>query len=58
MVLTERFLGNHRLSLAVTEVAGRRADDLRDFVAVLKLDAIDLNDSLGLAKERLSQGLN
>ncbi len=50
MPLVERFLREQGMSLAVTKVARRRADQLCDFVGVLKLGAIDLDAGARVSK--------
>ena len=47
--------GQHRFGLAVTEVAGRRANQLRDFVIGLVVSAVDLDHALGVAVEHLGE---
>ena len=58
MVLAEHLLAEQRVRLAVAEVAGRRADQLGDLVAVLELGAVDLNDSAWVLHQRLSRRLH
>ena len=47
----EVLLREHRRSLAVTEISWRRTDQLRDFVRVLKLSAVDLHDAIRISEE-------
>ena len=42
----------------MTEVAGRRADQLRNLVAVLKLAAIDLRQTAPVSEQRLGRCLD
>ena len=56
--LVQRFLGQQRMRLAVSQVSWRRADQLRDFVRVLKLGAIDLDAGAGVAEQGLGHGLD
>ena len=42
----------------MTEVAGRRTDELGDLVAVLKLGAVDLKASPRVTEQRLRYRLN
>jgi hypothetical protein len=44
------FLSDKRLSLAVTEIAGRRANELGDLVAVLKLRRVSLHHGTHVAE--------
>src|SRR5215471_13462613 len=46
------------MRFAVSQVSGRRADQLGDLVAVLKLGAIDLDYCLGIVQKGLSRGLD
>ena len=45
MILVQHFLAQQRMRLAMAQISGRRADQLGDFVAVLELGAIDLDDA-------------
>src|ERR1700720_4358591 len=55
MVLIENFLGEHRMRLAMTEIPGRRPDEFGDFMTMLKLAAVDLNDSAWIAEKCLGR---
>ena len=48
--LVERFLRQQRMRLPVSQVSRRRADQLRNFVRVLELRAIDLDAGAGVPK--------
>ena len=50
MPLVERFLREQRMSLAVTEITGRRANQFGDFVRVLKLGTINFDTGARIAK--------
>ena len=49
VILVERFLAEHGVGFAVSQVSGRGTDQLGDLVAVLELGAIDLNDRARVA---------
>jgi hypothetical protein len=53
MILRERFLRDQRMRLAVSQITWGRANQLRDFVRVLELRAIDLNDRARISKQDL-----
>lgn len=46
------------MRLAMAEVSGRRADQLGDLVAVLKLCAVDLDDRAAIAYETFRRGFD
>ena len=49
----QRFPAQSRTGFAVSEISGRRADQLGNFVALLELTpAIDLEDCVRIAQER------
>ena len=56
--LIQCLLRECRMGLAMTEVAGRRTDELGDLVAVLKLGAVDLKASPRVTEQRLRYRLN
>ena len=56
--LVQRFLGEQRMRLAMSEVSRRRADQLGDLVRVLKFGAVDLDARLGIAEQRLGHRLH
>ncbi len=58
VVLVEHLLAEERVGFAVAEVAGRRADELGDFVAVLEFGAIDFNDGAIGAGEGFGGGFD
>src|ERR1700674_2219220 len=49
----QRFLRNQRMSLAMPQISWGGADQLGNFMRVLKFRAINLGDRAGLAKENL-----
>src|SRR5437868_1537820 len=53
MVLIENFLSEQRMGFAMTKISRGRADKFGDFMTVLKLAAVDFNDSARIAEERL-----
>src|SRR5579875_4164660 len=52
----ERFLRNQRLRFSMPEIARRRTDQLCDFMAVLKLRAVDLEDRVRASKQHFACG--
>ena len=46
------------MSLAVAKITGRRTNQFGDFMAVLKLCAIDLDAGTSVAEEGLGYGLD
>ena len=56
--LVERFLGEQRMGFAVAQVARRRADQLGDFVGVLKFGAVNLDAGARVAEEGLGHGFD
>ena len=58
MTLVEASLTEHGWRFAVSDVAGRRANQLRDLVTVLKLAAIDFDDGLGSSEQYLGNRLD
>src|SRR6202522_4435064 len=53
MILRQRFLRNERVRLAMAEVSRRRANQFRDFVRVLELGAVNLNNSARVTEQNL-----
>ena len=53
MILIQYFLAKQRMRLAMSQIAWRRADQLGDFMAVLELRAIDLDDRARILHQRL-----
>src|SRR5947209_14059836 len=53
MKLVQHFLAEQRVRLAMPQVARRRADELRNLMAVLELRAIDLNHGARIADHAL-----
>jgi hypothetical protein len=53
MMLVEYFLGEEGLRLPVAKVTRGRPDQLRDFMTVLIFRAVDFDDRLGIAEQRL-----
>ena len=51
VILRERFLRDQRMRLAVPQISRRRADQLRNFVRVLKFRAIHLDHRARIAKQ-------
>src|SRR5262245_6682653 len=51
-------LRQQRRRLAVSEIARGRADELRDFVRMLKLGAVNLHHRMRIAEERFGGGLD
>src|SRR5215471_5976487 len=51
-------LSKHRWRFTVSDVAGRRANQLGDFVTMLKLGAIDFNDGIGSSEQYLGNRLD
>ena len=58
VILIQHFLRQQRMRLAMSQVSGRRADQLRDLVAVLELGAIDLDDRARILQQRLGGGFD
>ncbi len=58
MPLVQRLLRKQRMGFAVSEVSGGRADQLGDFVRVLELGAIDLDQGARIAEQALRPGLD
>ncbi len=58
VIFGELLLRDQRMRLAVAQVAWRRADQLGDFVRVLELRAVHLDDGAGVPKENLGRGLH
>src|SRR5581483_4423983 len=58
MILIQNFLAQQWVRLAMTEVSRRRADELRDLMAVLELAAIDFDDRARVLHEALGGGLD
>src|SRR5947209_733743 len=57
-MLIQRFLRQQWMRFAVSQVSWGRADQLRDFMAVLKLRAIDLDYGSRIVQQRLGGGLH
>src|SRR5260370_4710816 len=55
--LVERLLGQQRMGFAMAQVAGRRADQLGNFVAVLEFSAVDLDHGARIPEKRFRHGL-
>ena len=51
MELLESFLRDQRMRLAVAEVAGRRTDQLGNFVRVLELRAVDFDHGSRISEQ-------
>src|SRR5262249_10267032 len=51
-------LREQRLGLAVPQIARRRADQLRDFMRMLKLGAVDFDHRIRVAEEDFGRGLD
>ena len=58
VVLVEHFLAEQGMRLAMPQISGRRTDQFRDLVAVLKLGAIDLDDGARIAHQALRSGFH
>ena len=58
VILIQHFLAQQRMRLPMPQVSGRRADQLGDFVAVLKLRAVDLDHGAGIAHQALRRGFH
>src|SRR5208282_5415813 len=56
--LVQSLLREERVSLAVSEVARRRADQFGDLMGVLELSAVNLDTRVGVTKEGLGHSLN
>ena len=58
VILVQHFLAEQRMRLAMAQVSGRRADQLGDLVAVLKLRAVDLDHRAAVAHQALRRGFH
>src|SRR5260370_29324954 len=58
VILIERFLGEKSVRFPMAKITRRRADEFGDFMTVLKLAAIDLNDGAWIAEKRLGGRLH
>src|SRR5260370_39507944 len=58
VILIERFLGEKSVRFPMAKITRRRADEFGDFMTVLKLAAVDLNDSAWIAEKRLGGRLH
>ena len=58
VMLVQHVLAERRMGLAVAQVAGRRADQLGDLVAVLELGAIDLHHRARIAHQAFRGGFH
>src|SRR5271166_355933 len=58
MPLAQRLLCQQRMGLAMTQIAGRRADQLCDLMRMLELSAVNLDAGACVAKQRLCHGLD
>ena len=58
MPLVQRLLREQGVRFTMSQIAGRRADQLGDFVAVLELGAIDFDYRACITDEALSHGLH
>src|ERR1051325_1673719 len=56
MILVQDFLGQQWMRLAMPQISRRRADEFCDFVAVLELGAIDLDDRSRILQQGLGGG--
>src|SRR5579875_4028755 len=57
-VLIDKFMAEQRMRFAMAEISRRRADQLGDFVAVLKLGTVDLDHRALVAEQCLGRGLH
>jgi len=58
VLLIQSLLGQQRLGFAMPQVTGRGSDQLGDFVAVLEFGAVNLDDGVRIAQQRLGGGLD
>src|SRR5262249_17067211 len=58
LMLIDGFLSRERWSLAVSQITRRRADQFRNLVTVLKLGAVDLNESSRITEQNLRRSFN
>src|ERR1051326_497539 len=58
MKLIDHFLIQDGRSLPMTDVARRRTDQLRDFMAVLKFTAVHFDERLRISEQNLGRGLD
>ena len=57
VVLIQRLLTQQRLGFAMPQVAGRRADQLSDFVTMLEFRAVDLDHRGRITQQDFRGGL-
>src|ERR1700722_9133675 len=57
-LLVDQILAQQWVCLTMTEISRRRTDEFGDFVAVLKLGAVDFEDGARVPEKRLSRCLN
>src|ERR1700704_565929 len=53
MAFRQLFLGNQGMRLAVPQIARRRSDELCDFMRMLELRAVDLDEGACVAEQNL-----
>ena len=58
VILVQHFLAQQRVRLAMPQISGRRADQLRDLMAVLELRAIDLDHGARILHQRFGSRLD
>src|SRR5580704_16292798 len=58
VILIQHLLRQQRMSFAVPQISGRRANQLRNFMAVLELSAIDLDYRARILQQRLCSRLH
>ena len=58
LVLVDRFLGQKRRRFTMAQVAWRRSDQFRNFVAVLEFGAIDFDYCAGISDHRFGERLD
>ena len=58
MVCVDSFLAEQRMGFAMAEISRRGANQFGDFVRVLELGAVDLDDSARVADQRFGGGLD
>jgi hypothetical protein len=54
----ERLLAEGRMGFAMSEIAGRRSDQLGDLMTVLELGAVDLDYRAPIPEQRLGRRLD
>ncbi len=58
VILRERFLRDQRMRLAVPQISRRRADQLRNFVRVLKFGAVHFDHRARIAEQHFGRGFD